>query len=194
MMPTSDDQLPSHRAAKEDLTENCCGAVLNLGTPRINDPAERQLLSRPQTARGTFVHSDTPKNVTGIRRDPVQRGNKGSIVRAEDRLFLIHHMNVTRETFQTEVLESDLPVLVDFWAEWCSPCKSMVPLLDQIEEELKGQAKVVKINVEDYPDLAVQYNVRSIPNFLFFKNGEVKDAFVGSKISKDELKQRVLAI
>lgn len=125
---------------------------------------------------------------------PSKGGNKGSIVRAEDRLFPTHHMNVTRETFQTEVLESDFPVLVDFWAEWCSPCKSMGPLLEQIEEELKGQAKVVKINVEDYPDLAVQYNVRSIPNFLFFKNGEVKDEFIGAKISKDELKQRVLAI
>ncbi len=103
-------------------------------------------------------------------------------------------LKLTDANFQTEVIDSDLPVLVDFWAEWCGPCKMIGPIIDQVATDLEGQAKVGKVNVDDAPDLAVKYNVRSIPLLLFFKNGEVKDQIVGASVTKDQLKAKLLAL
>jgi thioredoxin 1 len=96
--------------------------------------------------------------------------------------------------FQTEVLNSDLPVLVDFWAEWCGPCKMIGPVIDQVATELAGQAKVGKVNVDEARKLAAQYNVRSIPFLLFFKNGQVVDQIVGANVTRDQLKAKLLAL
>ena len=101
---------------------------------------------------------------------------------------------VTEANFQSEVIDSDHPVLVDFWAEWCGPCKMIGPILDQVSADLTGQAKVCKINVDTAGDLAVKYNVRSIPLLLFFKNGEVKDQIVGANVTKEQLKSKLLAL
>ena len=101
---------------------------------------------------------------------------------------------VTDASFTADVLNSAKPVLVDVWAEWCGPCKMIGPILDELSNEVSGQAKVGKVNVDDARDLAVKFNVRSIPLLLFFKNGEVKDQIVGAGVTKDQLKQRLLAL
>ncbi len=103
-------------------------------------------------------------------------------------------LQLTESNFQSEVIDSDLPVLVDFWAEWCGPCKMIAPILDDLSNEVSGQAKVGKLNVDEARDLAVKYNVRSIPLLLFFKNGEVKDQIVGAAVTKDQLKAKLLAL
>ncbi|MBK1881836.1 thioredoxin [Luteolibacter pohnpeiensis] len=100
----------------------------------------------------------------------------------------------TDTNFQTEVLESDKPVLVDFWAEWCGPCKMIGPVIEQVSADLEGQAVVGKVNVDDSRDLAVKFNVKSIPLLLFFKNGEVKDQIVGANVTKDQIKAKLLAL
>ena len=108
----------------------------------------------------------------------------------------ILHMsnNINQDNFQSEVIDSDQPVLVDFWAEWCGPCKMIAPLLDQLASEVEGQAKIAKINIDEAGELAVKYNVKSIPLLLFFKNGEVKDQVVGSGVTKEMLKSKLLAL
>lgn len=93
---------------------------------------------------------------------------------------------VNDNNFETEVLKSELPVLVDFFAEWCGPCKMMSPVVEQIADDFKGTAKVVKLNVDDAPETAEKYGVMSIPTFILFKNGEVADKKVGG-MPKDAL-------
>jgi thioredoxin 1 len=103
-------------------------------------------------------------------------------------------LQLTDANFQSEVIDSSVPVLVDFWAEWCGPCKMIGPIIDQLSGELGDAAKVGKVNVDDARDLAVKYNVRSIPLLLFFKNGEVKDQIVGASVTKDQLKAKLQAL
>jgi thioredoxin 1 len=101
-------------------------------------------------------------------------------------------LNVTSQDFEAEVLKSDLPVLVDFWAEWCGPCKMVGPVIDEIAEELQGKLKVVKVNVDDAQDLAGSYEVMSIPTLLLFKGGEIVEQMVGA-LSKDLLSEKIKA-
>ena len=89
-------------------------------------------------------------------------------------------------TFDAEVLKSSIPVIVDFWAPWCGPCKSIAPVLDELSKEYAGRIKVVKINVDDNPNTPTQYNVRGIPNLIFFKGGSVVEQIVGA-VPKDQL-------
>lgn len=88
-------------------------------------------------------------------------------------------INLTSENFENEVLKSEKPVLVDFWAEWCGPCRMMAPVVEELEKEMGNEVKFAKINIDESPDLAEKYNVMSIPTFKCFKNGTEIGTTVG---------------
>lgn len=101
----------------------------------------------------------------------------------------------TKQNFEAEVLQSDIPVLVDFYADWCGPCKMMAPVVEKLAEEFAGKVKVGKLNVDDDPEPAAKYRVASIPTFLIFKNGEVAGTAMGamSAAALTEKVEQVLA-
>lgn len=88
--------------------------------------------------------------------------------------------HVTDQSFENDVLKSSEPVVVDFWAEWCGPCKAMSPAVEKLSEEFKGKLKVVKINTSDNSEVPSRYGIQSIPTFMVIKNGQVVHQFVGS--------------
>ena len=95
-------------------------------------------------------------------------------------------IEVSDATFESEVLKSTLPTVVDFWAPWCGPCKSIAPVLEQIAGDYAGKVKIVKVNIDDNPLSPSQYNVRGIPNLVFFNNGQVVEQIIGA-VPKDQL-------
>jgi len=103
-------------------------------------------------------------------------------------------VKATDTSFEQEVLKSDTPVLVDFWAEWCGPCRMIGPSLEDIAKEMDGKLKVVKVNIDENPTTPSRYNVRSIPTLLLFKNGQVADQIVGAvpKAKLDAMVKRAI--
>ena len=93
---------------------------------------------------------------------------------------------VTDDTFEPEVLKSEVPVLVDYWAEWCGPCKSIAPLLDQVAKEYDGRLKIAKINVDENQQVPAKFGIRGIPTLMLFKNGNLEATRVGA-LSKSQL-------
>jgi len=102
-------------------------------------------------------------------------------------------VTLTEANFQDEIENSMVPYVVDFWAEWCGPCRMLTPTLEALAAENAGKAKIGKVNVDENPKLAAQFNVRSIPMLVFFKDGQQKDVVVGA-LSKDALAKRLEAI
>ena len=101
-------------------------------------------------------------------------------------------LDVTDSMWDTAVLQSDTPVLIDFWAEWCGPCRAMGPFVDKLAQELDGKIKVVKLNTQDNPEVPARYGIVSIPTFLLVKNGEVAHTIIGA-VPYDKFKQQVEA-
>lgn len=101
-------------------------------------------------------------------------------------ILIMSTLVITKDNFQSEVMDSEQPVLLDFWASWCGPCRMVSPLVDQIAEEMAGTAKVGKINVDEQPELASQFGVMSIPTLAVVKGGEVVKKAVGAR-PKDEI-------
>lgn len=97
---------------------------------------------------------------------------------------------VTDDNFKAEVLEADMPVLVDFWAEWCGPCKALSPVIDALAADLGDKVKIVKVNIEDAPETPSQYGIRGVPTLMVFKGGELVDTHIGG-LPQDQLKQWV---
>ena len=97
---------------------------------------------------------------------------------------------VTTDAFRKDVIESDKPVVVDFWAEWCGPCKKLSPILEEVAEELDGQVTIAKVNVDEERNLGAMFQIMSIPNVLIFNHGEKVDEFVGLR-SKDDIVAQV---
>ncbi|HWD14789.1 thioredoxin [Pseudochrobactrum algeriensis] len=89
-------------------------------------------------------------------------------------------VKIDNSNFESDVLKASEPVVVDFWAEWCGPCKMIAPALEEISAEMSGQVKIAKVNIDENPELAAQYGVRSIPTLLMFKNGEIAANMVGA--------------
>ncbi len=96
-------------------------------------------------------------------------------------------ITLNESNFDRELTQDDKPMIVDFWAEWCGPCKMIAPLLDEIAREKAGAVKVAKVNVDDNQSLSFKYNIRAIPALLFFKNGQLRDQIIGVTSKKDLL-------
>lgn len=97
-------------------------------------------------------------------------------------------VELNNTSFDSEVLKSEKPVLVDFWAPWCGPCKALAPVIDELSQEYSDKVKVGKVNVDDNPDISMQYGIRSIPTLIVFKNGEVFEQVIGA-VPKSEIEK-----
>lgn len=102
-------------------------------------------------------------------------------------------VEITEQNFEEKVLQSDKPVLIDFWAEWCGPCRMIAPIVEELANEYDGKAVVGKVDVDSQPGISAKYGIRNIPTILFFKNGEVADKQVGA-VPKANIEEKLKAL
>lgn len=99
-------------------------------------------------------------------------------------------VELSDSVFESEVINSDIPVLVDFWAPWCGPCKALAPVIDEISRDFDGQVKVGKVNVDENPEISMKFGIRSIPTLIVFKNGDVLEQVIGA-VPKSEIEKAI---
>jgi thioredoxin 1 len=128
----------------------------------------------------------------GDRKQSAERASANSMdaPACKEMSTMAEALHLDEDNFESEVLESDLPALIDFWAPWCGPCQMMGPTIEKLAGDYEGKAVIAKVNVDDSPNLASKYGIRSIPALLFFKDGEVADQLVGVQ-SEDVLKEKL---
>ncbi len=102
-------------------------------------------------------------------------------------------ITITDDNFETEVLKSDMPVLIDFWAVWCGPCKMISPIVEELADEYNGKLKIGKLDVDENQQTSIKYGVRSIPTLLIFKDGKLKDTVIGA-VPKKNIVQRISTV
>ncbi|GEM_PF-224983 len=124
---------------------------------------------------------------------PAPRVSLEQVRTDEEMTFMAEALHADQDTFASDVLNANTPALVDFWAPWCGPCQMMGPTIDKLAGDYAGKAVIAKVNVDDSPDLASKYGIRSIPALLFFKGGEVVDQLIGVQ-SEDTLKRKLDAL
>lgn len=114
-------------------------------------------------------------------------GGKPVELLIKKRKIMSNLQQITDQSFKQEVLDSNVPVLVDFWAEWCAPCRALAPMLEEVAGEFGAQVKVLKINIDENPDTPAQFGVRSIPTMILFKGGQQVDQLIGRPATKDPI-------
>ncbi|CAA7029103.1 unnamed protein product [Microthlaspi erraticum] len=114
------------------------------------------------------------------RRYRFARGVRGIVCESQDTTAAVEVPNLSDSDWQTKVLESDVPVMVEFWAPWCGPCRMIHPIVDQLAKEFAGKFKFYKINTDESPNTANRYGIRSVPTVIVFKDGEKKDSIIGA--------------
>lgn len=123
---------------------------------------------------------------TRLASSQVNRYNPGSTASKRHFSAMSQIVNVTDDSFEDDVLKSDHPVLVDYWAEWCGPCKMIAPVLEEVASEYEGKLTIAKLNIDDNPNTPPKYGIRGIPTLMLFKNGNVEATKVGA-VSKSQL-------
>ncbi|GLT26346.1 hypothetical protein SLA2020_014240 [Shorea laevis] len=131
--------------------------------------------------RGLKMRRTSPVRSFGlIKTSPNSRVSRGARIVCEAQDTAVDVPSVTDKTWQSLVLESELPVLVEFWAPWCGPCRMIHPVIDELSKQYAGKLKCYKVNTDESPSIATQYGIRSIPTVIIFKNGQKKDAIIGA--------------